>query len=86
VAPELQSQRQALIATAAELRLREQRWKELPGDDRSVSFVIAELLDAQDRLMRDEQLFAEAETNYAISVLELKRAMGTLVIGDSLSR
>ncbi len=83
---ELQSQRQALIATAAELRLREQRWEELPGDDRSVSFVIAELLDAQDRLTRDEQLYAEAETNYAVSLLELKRAMGTLVSGHSPNR
>ena len=39
--------REELLATDEEVRYLHDRWRLLPGDDRAVSFVLEELLDAR---------------------------------------
>ena len=55
------------------------RWEKLPGDDRAASFLLADLLDAQDRLVLEEIGFASAQVDYTMSFVRLNRATGTLL-------
>jgi outer membrane protein TolC len=73
---ELCAKTQAVQATEAELRYLEGRWRALPGADRAASFLLTEMLDAQDRLMSAEADFASAQATYAMSLVELKRVTG----------
>ena len=66
-------------AAAADERYLQRRWEELPGDDRAASFLLADLLDAQDRLAREELGFARAQVDYTLNLTRLNRAQGTLV-------
>jgi outer membrane protein TolC len=69
----------AMVAAQANLDYLDRRWESLPGDDRSASFLLEDLLDAQDRLALEEFGFAQAQVAYTTSFYELKRAMGTLL-------
>jgi outer membrane protein TolC len=69
----------AMVAAQANLDYLDRRWEALPGDDRSASFLLEDLLDAQDRLALEEFGFAQAQVAYTTSFFELKRAMGTLL-------
>jgi outer membrane protein TolC len=69
----------AMVAAQANLDYLDHRWESLPGDDRSASFLLEDLLDAQDRLALEEFGFAQAQVAYTTSFYELKRAMGTLL-------
>lgn len=77
---ELQSRRTSLAATAAEVEYLYQRWRRLPGHDQSASLFLEDLLDAEDRLVAEEQRVAEAQTSFAVAQVELKRALGELVV------
>ncbi len=69
----------ATIAAEEEVAYLTQRWELLSGDDRSVSFLLEDLLDAQDRLATEEFGFALAQRDYTLSQTTLKRATGTLL-------
>jgi outer membrane protein TolC len=69
----------AMQAAAVELEYTTRRWQLLSGEDRSASFLLEDLLDAQDRLAVEEYGFALAQRNYTLSLTELKRATGTLL-------
>jgi outer membrane protein TolC len=69
----------AMAAAQANLDYLDRRWESLPGDDKSASFLLEDLLDAQDRLALEEFGFAQAQVSYTVSFYELKRAMGTLL-------
>ncbi len=69
----------AMEAAVAEVDYLTQRWQLLAGDDRSVSFLLEDLLDAQDRLAIEEYGFAVAQRDYTISQVVLKRATGILL-------
>jgi outer membrane protein TolC len=69
----------AMAATQSEVDFLQERWLQLPGDDRSASFLLEDLLKAQDRLADAEFGFAEAQCNYMLAAVTMKRAMGTLV-------
>jgi outer membrane protein TolC len=69
----------AMMAAQAEVDYLTNRWELLAGDDRSVSFLLEDLLDAQDRLMGEEFGFAMAQRDYTVSQMALKRATGTLL-------
>ena len=77
---ELASRRTSLAATAAEVEYLYQRWRRLPGHDQSASLFLEDLLDAEDRLVGEEQRVAEAQASFAIAQVELKRALGELVV------
>jgi outer membrane protein TolC len=80
---ELVSRRTSLDATASEVEYLYQRWRRLPGHDQSASLFLEDLLDAEDRLVDQEQRVAAAQTRFAVAQVELKRALGELVIRDA---
>ena len=76
---ELQARFESLNAAEADLQYLERRWEMLPGDDRAASFLLADLLDSQDRLTEEEFSFTKAQVAYAISLTKLNRATGMLL-------
>ncbi len=76
---EMRSKHQAMMALETEMEYLTQRWQLLPGDDRSASFLLGDLLDVQERVAREEFEFARAQINYTLALAELKRATGTLL-------
>ena len=76
---EMAGKYRAMLAAEAEVEYLCQRWELLSGDDRSVSFLLEDLLDAQDRLAFAEYGFAVAQRDWTISHTALKRATGTLL-------
>ncbi|MGI9428567.1 MAG: TolC family protein, partial [Bythopirellula sp.] len=80
---ELVSRLTSLDATASEVEYLYQRWRRLPGHDQAASLFLEDLLDAEDRLVDQEQRVAAAQTRFAIAQIELKRALGELVIRNA---
>ncbi len=76
---EMQARYSAMVAADADVRYLQRRWEELPGDDRAASFLLADLLDAQDRLVLEEFGFARSHVDYGMSLNRLNRATGTLL-------
>lgn len=76
---ELQARQQAMQASITDVRYQQRRWEELAGDDRSASFLLADLLDAQNRLVFEENGVSRAQVDYALSLVRLRRATGTLL-------
>jgi outer membrane protein TolC len=76
---ELQAKFEAMAANVADVRYLRQRWKLLPGDDRSASLLLEDILNAQDRLVEEETSFLRAQVDYATSLAKLRRATGTLL-------
>ena len=76
---ESQGKYQAVVAAQAELAAFTERWHLLPGDDRSASFLLEDMLAAQDRLLGQEFDYASARVAYAQSMINLKRVTGTLL-------
>ena len=68
-----------MIAANAELDYIVHRWELLPGEDRSASLVLEDLLAAQERLAVEEFEFANSQVNYNLALTNLKRTMGTLL-------
>lgn len=75
----------AMQATLAELNYLTDRWHLLPGDDRSSSFLLEDILDIQNRLVGHEFELARAQVAYTQSLIELKRATGTLLESEQVS-
>ncbi len=76
---EMVAKYRAMKAAEMDVDYLNQRWNLLSGDDRSVSFLLEDLLDAQDRLAIEENGFALAQRDYTMSQTTLKRATGTLL-------
>lgn len=76
---EMHSKYQAMLALEAEAAYLYQRWQILPGEDRSASFVLEDLLDVQERLAFEEFGFVKAQVDYSMALNELKRTTGTLL-------
>lgn len=60
------------------------RWELLPGDDRAATFLLQDLLDAQDRLAAQEDNFVQAQIAYVMSLARFKRATGQLLQCESM--
>jgi outer membrane protein TolC len=76
---ELVGRYRAMQAAEAEVQYLTRRWEVLSGDERSASFLLEDLLNAQDRLAVEEHAFASAQRDYTLSQILLKRATGTLL-------
>ncbi len=76
---ELRGRYEAMLATDEELRYLFDRWRLLPGEDRAVSFVLEELLDAQDRQTEAEAAYVRSQVAYTIANFSLQRASGSLL-------
>lgn len=82
---EMQSKRQAMQALQVEMNYLSERWRLLPGDDRSASFLLGDLLDVQERLANEEFAFVKSQTDYTLALAELKRATGTLLQHEQIT-
>jgi outer membrane protein TolC len=69
---------QSMVAAQRRLEYIEARWKHL-GEDRSIGLYLEDLLNTQERLAETEFGFLKARTTYSLSLMNLKRAMGTLL-------
>ncbi|MEQ1830419.1 MAG: TolC family protein, partial [Pirellula sp.] len=78
----LQAKEQAVIAAESNVQFFQRRWEVLPGDDRSATFLLQDLLDAQDRLMAQEDGFVQSQIVYVMSLARYKRATGQLLQCD----
>ena len=76
---EVQSKYAAMTAADSEVDFMTQRFELLPGDDRAASFLLEDLLTAQDRLSAQEFAFVDAQISYAVALAEMKRATGVLL-------
>ncbi len=76
---EIVSKYHSVKAGETEIEYLATRWRELPDDRQSAGFALDELLSAQDRLAQQEFDFATAECAYNVALINLNRAMGTLV-------
>jgi outer membrane protein TolC len=81
---ELQGRREAMQAARVDVQYLTERWRWLPGDDRSASFLLSDLLDAQDRLALEQNAYLDAQVAYSLALLELKRKTGTLLQSEQI--
>jgi outer membrane protein TolC len=82
---EMQSKHRAMLAADAEVRYLTERWRLLPGEDQVATFLLEDLLDAQERQTTEEADFVTAQVTYTVALAELKRATGTLLQAESIS-
>ena len=80
---EMSSRLQSMRSAEAETDYLQERWKELPGDDRSTAELLEDLLDAQERVATEEFAFETARLNYMLSLIEIKRSTGTLLATEN---
>ena len=73
---------QAMIAAENEAQYLEERWKLIPGNDQTISFLLEDLLDAQERVATEEGDYTASQVAYVLSVVGLKRATGILLSVD----
>lgn len=76
---EMLSRFQAMIAAETEANYLMERWRLLPGGDQTISFLLEDLLEAQERVADEEAAFVGAQSNYVLSIVDLKRATGVLL-------
>lgn len=68
----------SMIAAERETSYLVDRWQTLPEVNDSVTLLLEDLLDSQERLADEESAFVSAQVQYSISIVQLKQAMGTL--------
>ena len=76
---------QSVIAANANAHYFHRRWELLPGEDRSATFLLQDLLDAQDRLATQEDNFVQSQIAYVMSMARFKRATGQLLQCESVN-
>ncbi len=73
---------EAMVAADNETKYLVARWQALPGLDDSATLLLEDLLDSQERLADEESAFVQAQVNYSVSFVRLRKAMGTLLRFD----
>lgn len=82
---EFQAKFDAMQAADARLDNIQQRWNHLPGQDGSIGLYLEDLLDAQSQLTESEFDFTRSLTTYNLSLMNLKRATGTLLESEMVT-
>jgi outer membrane protein TolC len=75
---EMISEASAVQAAVAEERYLFDRWKVMPGDDRTTTLLLEDLLGAQDRRAISEERFVTSQVRYVLNIAYVKKATGTL--------
>ncbi len=83
---EMQAKYRAMQAGHAEVQYITDRYRALPGDEASAVLFLDNLLLAQDRLAAAEFGFTVAEVTYNLSLVNLKRAEGTLLMSQQVEQ
>lgn len=81
---EMIAKKQSIDAAAAEVDFLMDRWRHLPDPNESAVLLIEDLLDAQERLADEERSLTAARVSYAMSWVQLRRAMGVLLRIDDV--
>ena len=76
---EMVAKEQAMEAAASEVEYIDRRWRLLPGENRTASLVLEDLLGAQERLTAEEFDFLNAQVTYNLALTNLHKATGTLL-------
>lgn len=76
---ELLGKYQAMAAAQNEVSYLEDRFEVLPLAEESSMLLLEDLLDGYERLADEESAFAQAQANYALAIIQLRRATGTLM-------
>lgn len=82
---EMLSRFQAMLAAETEANYLLERWQHIPGGDQTTSFLLEDLLDAQERVATEEADFVNAQVDYVLAVISLKQATGILLSCDGES-
>ncbi len=82
---EAQAKYQAMQAARLQLEYIQERWKALPGENRDINLYLEDLLNAQERLGLAEFGFLNAHTTYSLSLMNLRKAQGTLLQDEGVS-
>ncbi len=70
---------QAMLAAQNEVSYLQDRFEVLPLVEESSMLLLEDLLDGYERLADEESAFVLAQTNYALAIIQLRRATGTLL-------
>ncbi len=70
---------QAMVAAQNEVAYLQDRFNTLPMIEDSTMLLLEDLLGGYERLADEESAFAQAQTGYALSLIQLRRATGTLM-------
>ncbi len=76
---ELLGKYQAMAAAQNEVAYLQDRFEVLPMVEESSMLLLEDLLDGYERLADEEAGFSQAQTNYALSIIQLRRATGTML-------
>lgn len=82
---EMEANYLSMKAAQAEVDYIYDRWKLLPGSDRSASLMLEDLLDAQERLNSAEFAYLDAQLNFSVSQITYLKALGTLLQSEQIS-
>lgn len=76
---ELDAKRRAMQAMQAKLDYTEKRWQLLPGENKSSSFILEDLLIAQLRLAQAEAQYLQSIVTFNLALMNVQRATGLLL-------
>jgi hypothetical protein len=82
---EMHARFKAMEAAARDVAYIERRWKLLPGSDEGAVLLLEDLLNSQERLVDEEYAFLRAQVDYSLSMIEWRRAIGTLLQYEELA-
>jgi outer membrane protein TolC len=74
---------QAMVAAQNEVAYLQDRFNTLPMIEDSTMLLLEDLLGGYERLADEESGFVQAQTGYALSIIQLRRATGTLMPFDT---
>ncbi len=74
-----------ILAAAEETSFLSDRYALMPGINDSATLLLEDLLDAQERQADEEAAFVDAQVNYSLSIVRLRKAMGTLLLADPIN-
>jgi outer membrane protein TolC len=82
---EIGAKAEAVAAREEQLSYLETRWERLPREDLAASFMLENILSAQDRLVEAEFEYLQANVTYNLAQMNLKRATGLLLQHELVS-
>lgn len=83
---EMQLKYQAMNAALERVSALKNRWEMLPGEDQSGPLFLNTLLESQANATQAESDFASSKLTYSLALMNLKKAMGTLLKQEMISQ
>lgn len=74
-----------IVAAAEETSFLSDRYTLMPGVGDSATLLLEDLLTAQERQADEEAAFVDSQVNYTLSLVRLRKAMGTLLLADPIN-